>query len=103
MIRGPKDRNKAEAMLREIEQDPTGWPSVDLDRLLTLWGIEGDMPLGPEPRWGARLRFHEDLPRLNVVLFPLTRVHVKTTLHVLAIIQELKGLLAEQEGGPPDA
>jgi hypothetical protein len=82
-------------LLEEVRADPTGWPSVDLHKLLNLCGFTSSEPLKTTQGWDVPLRFHPEHPDLNVVLFPTERVHVAVTLHVVRIIDTLAARLAQ--------
>lgn len=54
------DRDLAEELLAEMEDDPLGLGFLDVERLLDLWGVTGT--LDGEPMMGYRTRFHPRCP-----------------------------------------
>lgn len=80
----------ATALLEEVRADPRGWPSLDLHKLLSLWGFAGEEPLRTKEGWDVPMRYHPEHPDLNVVIFPSEETHAAVTLHVLRIIDSLR-------------
>lgn len=46
-------------LLQEAEEDPRGWGHLDIEKLLTEWGVTESLP-GQDP-FGYSVRIHPDL------------------------------------------
>lgn len=90
MSGGPTAEQAAVNLLEELRRDPVGWPSIDLHKLLSMWGFSSSEPLQTSQGWDVPFRYHPEHPELNVVLFPTDRVHVALALHVVRIIDTLR-------------
>lgn len=88
----------AASLLEEVRGDPRGWPSLDLHKLLSLWGFAGEEPLKTKEGWEVPLRYHPEHPDLNVVIFPAEESHAAVTLHVVRIIDTLSNRKASESG-----
>ena len=89
MTRPADQEGEAQRLLRAVREDPIGWPSLDLHKLLNLWGFTSAEPLQTAEGWDVPMRLHPEHPDLHVVLFPTEEVHVLVTLHILRIIDTL--------------
>jgi hypothetical protein len=77
-------------LLAEVRGDPTGWPALDLHKLLDLWGFAGEAILDQGRATGVTFRYHPEHKDLNVALHPVERTHAAVALHVVRIIDTLR-------------
>lgn len=92
MSPGPlsEDREaRLQSLLKDVMEEPTGWSWLDLDRLLDLAGFNAKQ-LETAQGWPVRFRYHDKYPDLNVILFPVDRVHVSVAQRCVQIIQEAR-------------
>lgn len=59
-----------EKILSEIRAEPTGWGSIDIERLLEAWGFKS-RDLGDSFGRTNRLWYHESDPKRFYVVVPL--------------------------------
>lgn len=85
------DVARAVARQEQVRSDPTGWPSLDLANLLDLWRFELEQIEAPGAGWRVPVWSHPSDRTLNVTLWPSDRVHVGTALHIVRIIDTLRG------------
>ena len=84
------DTEKGLRLLEQVRDEPTGWPSVDLHKLLDLFGFTSDEPILTEEGWDVAFRYHPEHTDLNVVLDPCDEVWSGKTQHVINIIDVLR-------------
>lgn len=88
MTSRPAGRQVAVSLLEQVRDDPHGWPSLDLHKLLDLWEFTAE-EIDTGTAWVAVFRYHPEHPDLNVVLTDDPEVHAAVTLRVVGIIDRL--------------
>ncbi len=78
----------ARSLLEQVRDDPHGWASLDLAKLLDLWDFVSE-ELDTESAWRPVFWHHPEQTDLYVVLYPEDEVHSDVTLHVVRIIDKL--------------
>jgi hypothetical protein len=87
---GPLDIPRATALLEEVRNEPVGWHSLDIAKLLTLWGITAEKGLRTDEGWTVPLRYHPDHPGIYMTLYPSEHVHPEVALYAVRIIDNLR-------------
>lgn len=82
-------QEQADALLEEARSDPFDWHWMDLDKLLELSGF-AKKTIRDTQGGEATYRYLVEQPGLNVVLYPVERVHSRVTQHVVRIIDRAK-------------
>lgn len=76
-------------LLARMKADPIGWSPLDLHKLLDYFGFSEDEDIEAS-RYGARYRYHEEHPDLQVVLYPGETTSFSVTEFVIRTVESLK-------------